>query len=199
MQIFKDILGQKDIDTLHLLCGNGESDLPWYYYESIAIGPDVTTYPHHPNVVTSSGFCHVFCWTQEGHCLQSNSVHWDVLEPMVKVICEETGYDFKTLYRCKMNLTTPQPSCPEGSFCIPHVDYERDHLVALLYVNNADGNTIVFEEQYKDGVRPEEVNIKKEITPLENSVLTFDGSFYHTAGIPVNSRERITLNMDFMV
>ena len=96
-----------------------------------------------------------------------------------------------------MNLTTPHPEFSDGSFSVPHVDTEESHLVVLFYVNNSDGNTIIFNEKFKEhGVYPEEVTIKQEVSPVSNRALFFDGSHFHTAGIPSKTRQRVTLNLD---
>jgi len=177
-------------------------EFPWYYCKSIGLNEySIIRSPKHENSVSSSGFSHLFCYPDADNKLKINSNYWDLIYEMIRVASDKLGVDPKKLVRCKANLSTPQPSYPEGSFSSPHIDSQREHTVALIYLNNSDGDTVIFEEQHKfpDGKEPETVTIREAIPHKENTALVFDGSIYHSAGLPINSTKRINLNLDFEV
>ena len=66
----------------------------------------------------------------------------------------------------------------------PHIDiFDRKHLVALYYVCDSDGDTIIYNER----VESETYTIKRRVTPKQGRVVIFDGTLYHTAEQPLHS------------
>lgn len=90
----------------------------------------------------------------------------------------------------------------------PHIDYEFPHLVALLYINKTDGDTILYNEKFEDvgmnaldyyhlklnGVVTEQVRV----SPKENTMVIFDGLTYHSSSSPTSDR-RIVCNFNFTI
>ena len=66
----------------------------------------------------------------------------------------------------------------------PHIDInDRKHLVALYYVCDSDGDTIIYNER----VKSETYTIKQRVTPKQGRMVIFDGTLYHTAEQPLHS------------
>ncbi len=66
----------------------------------------------------------------------------------------------------------------------PHIDINRKkHLVALYYVCDSDGDTIIYNER----VKSENYTIKRRVTPKQGRMVIFDGTLYHTAEQPLHS------------
>ena len=67
----------------------------------------------------------------------------------------------------------------------PHIDVGsgRKHLVALYYVCDSDGDTIIYNER----VESENYTIKQRVTPKQGRMVIFDGGLYHTAEQPLHS------------
>ena len=60
----------------------------------------------------------------------------------------------------------------------PHIDINhRKHLVALYYVCDSDGDTIIYNERSKS----ETYTIKQRVTPKQGRMVIFDGTLFHTA------------------
>jgi ectoine hydroxylase-related dioxygenase (phytanoyl-CoA dioxygenase family) len=84
---------------------------------------------------------------------------------------------------------------------IIHVDMVIPHFVFLYYVNNSDGETILFDKRHTYGnsqflVHGQKPNPLEKITPQKGRVLIFDGLTYHAAGIPKeNNRCVINFNI----
>lgn len=112
----------------------------------------------------------------------------------------------KDLYRSRTNLETIKPMNHEHT---PHIDDERKHYAAVLYMNDSDGDTIFYHQKYnKSNNRGwlEDIeyiksnggfSIDKTLTPKENKVVIFDGSIYHSSFAPINSHTRCVVNFTF--
>jgi len=71
-----------------------------------------------------------------------------------------------------------------------HTDFQYEHMTAIFYLNNSDGNTILFDRDGK--------NVLAEVEPVENRLLIFDGLLQHTGHSPSNHKSRVLINMNFM-
>ena len=64
----------------------------------------------------------------------------------------------------------------------PHVDLQQEHLVALYYVCDSDGDTIIYNERHEPADKV--YTVKQRVTPKQGRMVLFDGSLYHTAEQP---------------
>jgi hypothetical protein len=71
----------------------------------------------------------------------------------------------------------------------PHTDLPFDHLVVLYYVNDADGDTVFFNEKNE---------IIKSVSPKRGRVVAFDGRILHGGGIP-KAGPRCAINFDILI
>ena len=69
----------------------------------------------------------------------------------------------------------------------PHNDLSKPHWVCLYYVNDADGDTIFYNDKGSE---------IKRVSPKKGRIAFFDGSIKHSAGIPTTN-ERIVINICF--
>ena len=78
------------------------------------------------------------------------------------------------------------PIKERGEPDLPHIDiHDRYHIVALYYVCDSDGDTIIYNEKRKtpNGV----YTIKERVTPKQGRIGIFEGALYHTAAQPLNT------------
>jgi hypothetical protein len=85
---------------------------------------------------------------------------------------------------------------------VPHVDGYRDRAfkVAVYYVNDTDGDTVLFKETIND-IAPEEIQntiltFDQSIPPKKGRLIVFDGNIYHAVGKPKNDI-RCIINYNF--
>jgi hypothetical protein len=103
-----------------------------------------------------------------------------------------------------------RPACilrnSEKRVGVPHVDFNTDHYTALLYINENDGDTILYDEFYEEGVSPtqEEImeksisfNVAKKVQPKENRLVIFNGLRYHSSSTSTNTNARFVVNFNF--
>jgi hypothetical protein len=75
------------------------------------------------------------------------------------------------------------------SYYEPHVDLPFQHTVVLYYVNDADGDTVLFDDNN---------NIIKTVSPKKGRILMFDGNIKHSGGIPKHG-PRCAVNFDIII
>lgn len=108
------------------------------------------------------------------------------------------------LIRMRANLTLSNQSVDMDKF-MPHIDSFFPHYVAIYYVNDSDGDTIIFNESNEDYDSGEkDINlikhgtftVQKRIKPKQGKILVFPGKFYHTASFCKNSEYRCLININ---
>jgi len=125
----------------------------------------------------------------------------DIFLPTVFASCEKIGFVIEKIERCYVNVQ--HPFRRETRNCNTHVNREVPHLVMLYYVNDCDGDTILFDKTINDipfDVQyPDEycdLKIVHRISPKRGRILFFDGITYHAPSTPINSiRCIITLDI----
>ena len=91
-----------------------------------------------------------------------NSEHIDQAEIFINQIFELNNINVECVYRINANAVHPVES---NILTVPHNDHEFPHKNLLIYLTNAGGDTIVFDDAGK----------KHHLTPVEDDVVTFQG------------------------
>ena len=104
--------------------------------------------------------------------------------PMLSEVCKKMDFDNLKILQGRSFLQFPIKE--RGKPDTPHIDiYDRSHIVALYYVCDSDGDTIIYNERRKT---PDKVyTVKKRVTPKQGRIVIFDGTLYHTAEQPLNN------------
>jgi hypothetical protein len=87
----------------------------------------------------------------------------------------------------------------------PHVDSESEHMVGILYLNDSDGDTVLYNETAEmNEILHSSKNMEGmsftealKVTPKANRLLVFNGKHYHASGIPVETSRRMVINYNF--
>lgn len=81
----------------------------------------------------------------------------------------------------------------------PHVDMLLPHIVCLYYVNDSDGDTILYNETSLEyGVKDaasEKFTVMMTVTPKKGRCVFFNGLHFHSSSKPLNN-VRSTINMN---
>jgi hypothetical protein len=199
IKIIDNFLPDSYIDAIESLCCNTEMN--WNYY------PD-TVYNSPVENIWNKQFTHTLF--VNGNPV---STHATFFMPVMFLLEKEINYKIKNLMRLKINLTTTVPDS-KLNFA-PHIDagIAESYLSAVLYINNSDGDTIIYEnsisdrstigtdEQYKDYLEnrknTEKFVIKQRVEYKRNRLVIFDGSYLHEGEMPTSHKERIVLNAVF--
>ena len=99
------------------------------------------------------------------------------------------------IFRSRLDMTVNR-----GNSIIldPHVDVLYPHISSILYINDSDGNTIIYNQKYNDNDKfNQQLTVQKEIEPRANRLLIFDGMYIHTGCTPSKHNRRILINSNF--
>src|SRR5581483_8844230 len=127
-----------------------------------------------------------------------------LLLPALFMFCERAGVPFSSLLRIRLGLFTRGPAdIPHHN---PHVDFYQPHYTALYYVNDSDGDTVVFNETF-DQVSAEmsvgytnegRFTVARRISPRKGRMIGFPGKHYHASMHPTKSASRMAIAFSFL-
>ena len=88
----------------------------------------------------------------------------------------------------------------EGGVHRPHVDYYYPHHTMIYYLQDSDGDTIIYNEHVENMNRtyPKEFSIKETFSPKMGRAIFIDGLDYHSSSPPTQHRTRIAINFNFV-
>jgi len=99
--------------------------------------------------------------------LQKNKIHGDII-------------------RSKFNLLFPHPKIKNNSdHNVTHIDLDGPHYSITYYLNDSDGDTIFFKDDFTE---------LKRVKPKENRMVISE-SLYHASSNPIKSNFRKVLNI----
>lgn len=108
-------------------------------------------------------------------------------------VVERMGLQFVKNLRQKINKTSPL-NREYDPYKLIHIDSINNHIVIIYYINNADGDTILFNntkgnsaESVKDNfdkIDIESLKLLKSISPKKGRAIAFDGNLYHYGDYP---------------
>ena len=175
---FIDIEYQKDIRNILL----GEFDyeeesFPWYYIEDVTASGD-------PDSQHRSALGHQYVDYIEGEPVGKKvTIFHHLFLDMLKKVCRKMVIRNINVLQGRSFLQFPL-NLKNRSLDTPHIDiHDRKHIVALYYVCDSDGDTIIFNERKPS----ESYTIKQRVTPKQGRMVIFDGSLMHTAEQPLNN------------
>lgn len=115
---------------------------------------------------------------------------------------DKFGIEYSEYYRTRLNLFMPQT---ENIIHGVHIDRVHPHHSMIIYMNDSDGDTYLYEEheqwmKHELNV-PEHKNltVAARIKPKRNRAVLFCGNRYHSSSAPIESDYRMTLNTNFLV
>ena len=173
-------------------------DLPWFFYETTC-----SEKYNHKDIVEGPQFVHNFFNNENG----VNSKYFKIPNLILDLLKKQ--YDDVDLkeYRIKTNLQLRSQISNVNKHTTPHIDYDFEHQVFLYYVNDCDGDTIMYKERYDPLQGLDQTEYYKQhigkatvdytITPRENQMAWFDGLTYHSSNSPTNAARRFIINVNY--
>jgi len=130
----------------------------------------------------------------------------DILFPIcykpLESAAEKLNRKINGLYNVRVQLQLPILTEKNKVYGVPHIDGHRpfEYKVAVYYVNDVDGDTVLFKQTNKNST-PEEIkngklDIDMTIPPKKGRLIIFDGDIYHSVGKPKTDM-RCILNYNF--
>ena len=152
----------------------------WYYAETTANYFDKKE-PYH------SSFGHLIYKKDQG----ALSELFDLTMPILTTALDKQQKSLKDLIRIRLGLIT---RVPHEVIHAPHKDHNEPHTTALYYLNDADGDTVIYNETEKSDT----YTIKEKLTPKANTWHQFDGKHFHSSSAPINTEKRIVITYNFI-
>lgn len=134
--------------------------------------------------------------------ISKNKETYNKILPLIKKSCDEIKFNVEKIQRCYGAIHAIIKNTPKNDNI--HVNLADPHLVMLYYVNDCDGDTILYDKVFGDipstfNSYPDDYckfNIIHKISPKKGRVLFFDGRIYHAPSSPTKSiRCIITLDL----
>lgn len=128
---------------------------------------------------------------------QIKSHLYNLVLPIVFNSVDKIGFKLHDIFQGRCFLQLPSNTGTNN----PHIDLGFPHLVCLYYVNDSDGDTVVYE-QTSDKV--DEINVKnttftekQRVSPKKGRVLLFNGKYYHSSSSPAMT-QRCIINFNLI-
>jgi len=180
---------QDELETLFL-----SNNFPYYYSNESCILPGnknlISEDPRltgdvfvDEDTVESAQFSHLLC-TDTG----PNSDHYVRVLPILNKLLDIVDGDYR-VHRCKVNMNLADARF-EGKYHMPHIDNGFEgQITALYYVNDADGDTLFFDDSNQ---------ITKRITPEKGKLVWWPGKVFHAKAHAISTPARIVLNINLL-
>jgi hypothetical protein len=135
-----------------------------------------------------------------------NSVNgtFELFYPVVEKVCNHMDFSIEKISRCIAGIQGVQVLREQNKLCGIHINQQTPHLVLLYYVNDSDGDTLLFNKTTNDvegcplyyDHNECDFDIDYRVTPKQGRVLLFDGRTYHSSCSPTEGiRCIITLDI----
>jgi len=157
-EVIDNFFPEEVFETYQILAS---SNVPLFFSDSVADPSDKDGYY----------FTHMF--------YQNYKITSDLFEPLILPILDRINA--KALIRAKANFFPRTDTIREHK---PHIDYDTEHKVFLLYLNTCDGFTRLAEETVVESVA--------------NRAIIFDGDIVHNSTTCTDQKMRRSLNINFL-
>jgi hypothetical protein len=184
--VVDDLLTDKDQVHLHDMIMH---HVEWKFLNDVS-GNNNQPFP-------SNGFVHV---TKHPEFLKP-SIIYDVLFGMFKERFQQFVPGYKEIYYNRIFLQLPLAPHFKKEHNGVHVDLppHLPHVACVYYVNDSDGDTIIYEQTINSvpgGSQNVDLKEHKRVTPRSGRAVFFDGSRYHCSSQPtVNYRTIINFDL----
>jgi len=127
-----------------------------------------------------------------------SSVYESHLYNLKSLIEEAFKVEVDIFERMYFNLTTPI-GIKTQKYGLPHTDMNSlKTKILIYYINDCDGDTVIFDEYYGSSPNPAKKTISQRISPKKSRAVMFYSNRYHTGSWPSEHTRRV-LNVNFRV
>jgi len=131
-------------------------------------------------------------------CFGDNQVYSNLfytIRPILDAIEHYSNKPIENLIRVRVGMFTKTSDLGTNS---PHIDFSDEHRSFLYYVNDSDGDTIFYNENYKTLKNKNKFTIKQKVSPVMGRAVLFDGLQYHSSSPPFINDRRVVININYL-
>ena len=197
-QYIKNIIPQSYQQELE----NSLYRLPFYYTESIG---------YNENSPKTSGIKYLDNIGLSHSLIDDNKIqsdYWNLFKPILYFFNEKTKVNVLKLIRARLRLTVQHPEKEKYLFNKPHTDlpdFEQPYKTLIVYLNESDGDTFIFnkfynkEENFNEVLKDLDKKIILRQKPIRGDGIYFEGHQYHSGNTPTQYKSRYLINFDFTI
>ena len=172
---------------LELLTG---PNIDWKYNASVTGPYGRCAHPETPQI-NEYGFVHDF-WHDQTRGGVSRFTPF--IEPMMFQILDVANCDFFWRARADMVTWTGKETYIHPA----HIDYPFPNTASIFYVNESDGDTILYNAKRTDVANYKDLKEYDRVSPKANRLVLFDGDLLHTGCSPTKHKQRILINSNYV-
>lgn len=151
----------------------------WFLLDDVA-------YPSNAVKTKQPGIVHPLFEKNEGIL----SPLYNLMLPLIFESTSKINFTFEEVIRGRAFMQFPTPELHVNH---AHVDSNDPHLVCLYYVNDSNGDTVIYNQTPADipnlpGFDAEAMTIKKKVSPKKGRMVLFNGALYHSSSTPTTNR-----------
>lgn len=190
--VFDNLLSVDEQKTLYDYVKNDE--IKWQEVENITgeYGGNLDTHKF-PAKVHLKAYC-------------KNEIVNKIIDDIQLAISEKLNLEFVTNYRWKINCLSPL-NYEYNPIDLLHYDRMLEHIAAVYYINDTDGDTVIYNNKFGNNAETYQDNFKKvnldsyeileKVSPKMGRCLVFDGKFAHHGNYPTKG-DRFIINFNFV-
>jgi hypothetical protein len=171
IEVYDDLVHPNLQDGIETLC---KTNLPWYYTNNVAKFND--------KFFPAMG--HIFYMVNKNGDI-TNTSYFTFFLNILYSLSNKLKLSIEEVYAGRLFMHLPSPFSGNDEI---HTDVNIPHWVCLYYVDDSEGDTILFKDDKK--------TIIKRVTPKKGRIVFFDGSIPHCSSRPSN-KTRTIVNFDF--
>lgn len=129
-----------------------------------------------------------------------SNLYEEISVPIINALVEKQRLQIEDIYYNRAFLQLPLAVKFTKEHNGVHLDLPQDHYACVYYVNDSDGDTIVYEQNRYNtiaGSNNVELTEHVRVTPKKGRIVMFDGARYHCSSQPRNSY-RCIINFDLI-
>lgn len=162
----------------------------WRFIKDMSYNKTETLFPSH-------GFNMIFKHPDIGVV---SEFYETVSVPIINALIEKQNIEIEDIYYTRAFLQLPLASKFIKEHNGIHIDIPQDHYACVYYLNDSDGDTIIYEQNKHNtlaGSNNVELTEHARVTPKKGRIVMFDGARYHCSSQPTNSY-RCIINFDLI-
>lgn len=163
-------------------------NFPWWYQSDSTYGGNNTDAKRYPSL--NHGL------VRHGQMINPE---FNFFSPIAYFACDKINFKINEFKSAKSCLQLPLIMDSDDRSNNPHIDLAFEHLVVLYYVNDSDGDTIIYNQRVDNyaGIDKNTLEVKQRVSPKKGRVVIFDGKLLHNSSTPSNS-PRCIINFDIV-
>ena len=173
------------------------NELPMYYSANTSYAPEDKYFDYwnsqlgNSDIIDNGQFTHAIY-----HKGEIFSKYYGMVYPILYMFADKAGVKVNEIVRIKINLLLRDRTFTNNNYNFPHSDRDGKH-VFLYYINDCDGDTILFNEFDNLKTIPDKFSIYDRVSPSRGTGVFFESMRFHASCNPKISQHRYAINFNF--